>query len=105
MGLLDLLGWSRRISRCRFRMLKPNAHLKELIGRATADQQRRAVEMASRHVRACKGLDAPTVGVDRILQEALEIAMSEPPEDANDALLERHRFYMRRTYSRHYEEQ
>jgi hypothetical protein len=38
------------------------------------------------------------------LQEALEIAMLEPPPDADEALLERHRYYMRRTYSGTYSE-
>ena len=61
--------------------------------------------MTKRHMEACRKIDAPEVPAERVLQEAFEIAMTEAEPDDEAMLRERHYFYMRRTYSKNYEEQ
>jgi len=79
--------------------------LRQLIGRATPRQAEIALAMTKRHMDACRKIDAPEIPMERVLQEALEIAMTEPEPDDEAIMRERHLYYMRRTYSRNYEEQ
>jgi hypothetical protein len=86
-------------------MLRPKAQLKKLIARASPQQAASALAMTRRHVAACRKLDIPEIPIERILEEALQIALVEASPDDEAVMRARHDFYMSRTYSRTYSEQ
>jgi hypothetical protein len=84
-------------------MIRPDAHLRQLIGRATPEQNARAMVKAKDFVRICKRLGVETTELPRVLKEALEMEIS-GEADGIDVAKTREDYFTRRTYARNYTE-
>jgi hypothetical protein len=84
-------------------MIKPDAHLRKLIIKATPEQQRLAVAIAGKHLEICKMMGIEPAPLSRVLAEALEMELH--LESAADKAARKNEFFTRRTYTRTYTEQ
>jgi hypothetical protein len=83
--------------------MRPNSHLKQLIARASSEEQARAMAKAREYLLMCRRLAIDPLPAERIYGEALEIVM-EGPEQPTDPMA-KDRFYTSRSFSRNYSEQ
>jgi hypothetical protein len=85
--------------------MRPNLHLRELIARASSDEQARAMAKARAYLLMCRRLEIDPLPAERIYAEALEIVMQGEDATSESELHRRHDYYVARTYARNYSEQ
>ena len=84
-------------------MLRPNAHLRDLMLRATTEQAALAMAMGKRHVDSCRWFGIEPGPADKVLIEAFEIVLRGDADDG-DAGKSRDDLFTRRQYARNYTE-
>lgn len=84
-------------------MLRPNAHLQELMLRASREQIETAMDKAKKHMDACRFLEIETEPPERVLTEALTVVLAGDVSDG-DAGKARDDLFLKRNYGRNYQE-
>jgi hypothetical protein len=84
-------------------MLRPNAHLRDLMLRANAEQAALAMGMAKKYVESCRFFAVDPGPPEKVLIEAFDVVLRGDASDG-DAGKSRDDLFTRRTYARNYTE-
>jgi hypothetical protein len=84
-------------------MIRPDSHLRQLIGRATPEQNARAMVKAKDFVRMCRRLGVEMTELPRVMKEALEMELL-GEGDVGDVGKSHDDYFTRRQYGRNYTE-
>jgi hypothetical protein len=84
-------------------MLRPNAHLRDLMLRATTEQSALAMAMAKKYVESCRFFAVDPGPPEKVLIEAFDVVLRSDADDG-DAGKSRDDLFTKRQYARNYTE-
>ncbi len=85
-------------------MLRPNAHLRDLMLRATTEQAERAMGMAKKYVESCRFFAVDPGPPEKVLIEAFDVVLRGNADVGDVGDVAKNDFYTRRQYGPRYTE-